>query len=184
MSAASRDLSCSPVALGAADDLFVLHHGEHGEARRHGLRVRAEARGVHEDPVHGRVDLLEDPVPAERRADRHIAAGQRLRHAHQVRFDALLVLVGVEVPGPPEARLHLVRDEQRLVPVQQLLRGTQISGWGLVHALALDGLDDQPGDIPLLQLPGQSVQVTERNGGVGQQRGEAVAEAVLSVDGQ
>lgn len=53
-----------------------------------------------------------------------------------------------------------------------------------MHTLALDRLDDQGSHIALLQLPCQGVEITERYGGVGQQRGEAVPEAVLAVDGQ
>ncbi|GAA3209823.1 hypothetical protein GCM10020256_07380 [Streptomyces thermocoprophilus] len=60
------------------------------------------------------------------------------------------------------------------MPVQQLLRGPQIAGRGLVDALALDRLHDQRGDIALAQLAGERVQVAEGYGGVGQQRGEAV----------
>ena len=51
---------------GVGDDLLVLHHGERGEPGRHRLGVGAEARGVDQHPVHRRVDLLEDPVLAER----------------------------------------------------------------------------------------------------------------------
>lgn len=68
--------------------------------------------------------------------------------------------------------------------VQQLLGGAQIAGRRLVHALALDGLDHEGGDVPLLQLPCQGVEITERYGRVGQQRCEAVPEAVLAVHGE
>lgn len=53
-----------------------------------------------------------------------------------------------------------------------------------MHALALDRLDDQGGHVALLQLPCQGVEITEGDGGVGQQRGEAVPETVLAVDRQ
>ncbi|CAM5269625.1 hypothetical protein SFIMM107S_07527 [Streptomyces griseus] len=70
------------------------------------------------------------------------------------------------------------------MPVQQLLGLPQIAGRRGVHALALDRLDDQRRDIAPLQLAAQRVQIAERHGRVGEQRGEPVAEAALPVDRQ
>ena len=53
-----------------------------------------------------------------------------------------------------------------------------------VHALALDGLDDERRDVALAQFGRQRVQVTERNGHVRQQQVEPAAELGRAVDGQ
>lgn len=164
------------------DGLLVLHHREDREPGRHRLGVGAEARGVHQDPVHRRVDAAEDPVLAQGRPDRHIAAGECLGDTDQIGLHALLVLVRVEVAGPAEAGLHLVGDEQGLVLVQQLLRRPQEAGRRGVDALALDRLDDQCRHVAALQLAPQGVEIAERDGGVRQQGREAVPEAVLTVD--
>ena len=53
-----------------------------------------------------------------------------------------------------------------------------------VHALALDGLDDERRDVALAQFGRERVQVAERDGGVRQQRAEPAAELGRAVDGQ
>jgi hypothetical protein len=118
---------------------------------------------VHHDPVHRGVDLVEDPALGQHRADRHVPAAQGLGHGHDVRHD-LLVLVGEELAGAAEPALHLVADEQRAVLVQQRGRRGQEAVRRHVHALALDGLDDQRGDVALAQLGLERVQVAERDG--------------------
>ena len=74
------------------------------------------------------------------------AAGDRLRHGHQVGLDAV-VLDREQLAGAAEAGLHLVDDEQdplavadRAQPLEELRRR------GDEAALALDGLDDDRGD--------------------------------------
>jgi hypothetical protein len=60
--------------------------------------------------------------------------------------------------------------------VQQLGRGGQEPVGRHVHALALDGLDDERGDVALAQLGRQRVQVPERDSGVREQWSEPLLE--------
>jgi hypothetical protein len=94
------------------------------------------------------------------------------------------VLVREEVTGTPDAALHLVGDEQRLVPAQQVVRGGQVARRADRDALALDRLHEQRGHVAPAQLALQGVEVAERERGVRQQRGEALAELVGAVDRQ
>ena len=158
---------------------------EHGEPGRHGLGVGAEARRVDQHPVHRRVDLLEDPVLAEGRADRHIAAGQRLGHAHQVRLDAR-----------PRAGRRRSRRSGRGRSAPRRRSAAPCAGAAAPARRA--GSRAAPRARP---CPGSARRRGRRRrrcfssrssasrspsgiGGVGQQRGEAVPEAVLAVDRQ
>ena len=68
--------------------------------------------------------------------------------------------------------------------VQQLGRRGQEAVRRHVHALALDRLDDQRGDVTLSEFGCERVQVAERDRGVRQQRVEAAAELGRAVDRQ
>ena len=63
------------------------------------------------------------------------------------------VLVAEELAGPAEAGLHLVHDEQRLVPAAQRLRRLPVLVGGEVDALALDRLDDERGHVAAPRAP-------------------------------
>ncbi len=59
----------------------------------------------------------------------------------------------------------------------ELLGGGPVLGWRAVDALALDGLDDERGDIAGAQLLLQGVEISEGNGdSLRQQRPEAAPE--------
>ena len=138
---------------------------------------------MHEHPVHRRVDLVEDPALGQRRAHRHEAAGQGLRHGDDVRLD-ILVLIGEEPAGPAQTGLHLIADQQRAVVMQQLGgRGEEPVGRH-PDAFALDRLDDERRDVALAQLGLERVGVAERDRDVREQRVEALAELRRAVDRQ
>ena len=103
---------------GVLHQALVLDDRERRQPGRHRQRAALERGAVHHDLVHGRVDRAEDLVRREHRADRDVAAGQRLGHGDDVR-PHVLVLVGEELAGPAEPGLHLVADQQRPVLVQQ-----------------------------------------------------------------
>ena len=69
-------------------------------------------------PPSPRGDRLGDRARAERRGERHVAAGERLADAHHVRRDAG-VLAGEQRAGAPEAGRDLVEHEQQAVLVAQ-----------------------------------------------------------------
>ena len=80
------------------------------------------------------------------RAHRHIAARERFRNRHEVGLEAP-VLEGEQLPGAPEARLHLVDREERRVAAAELLRRREVAVRGQMHALALHRLDEEDGDV-------------------------------------
>ena len=73
-----------------------------------------EGRAVHDGAIHLVEDLVEDALARQQRADRHVAAGQRLCQQHHVGLD-IPVLDREEAAGAPDAGLDLVGDEQRAV---------------------------------------------------------------------
>ena len=62
-----------------------------------------------------------------------------------VGLDAVM-LVGEELPGPAEARLDLIADQQATMGVQQVGGGGQEPRGRREHAVALDRLDDHRRD--------------------------------------
>ena len=97
------------------------------ERDRAGERVGHERRAVHQ---HAR--LAADAIPratrarAERRGERHVAAGQRLADAHDVGRDAR-VLGGEQLAArAAEAGRDLVEDQQHVVLVAQLAQPPQV----------------------------------------------------------
>ncbi len=86
------------------------------------------------------------------------------------------MLIGEELAGAAEPALDLIADEQRAVLVQQRGRRGQEAGRRHVHALALDGLDDERRDAASAQFGFQGFQVAERDGRIGQQRVEPAPE--------
>ena len=96
----------------------------------------------------------------------------------------VLVLVGEELPGPAEAGLHLVADQQRAVLVQQRGRLAEEARRGREHAMALDRLDDHGRYVAALQLRLEGGEIAERDLRVRQQRPEALAELLGAVHRQ
>ncbi len=84
-----------------------------------------------------------------------------------------------------ESGLHLVDHQQRLVPPAQLLRLLPVLGRGHVDALALDGLDDESGDVPSPQLCAQGRDVAEGHGSrTRQEVAEPLAKLGAAVEGE
>src|SRR5262249_10293073 len=96
----------------------------------------------------------------------------------------VVVLEGEERPGAPESGLDLVAEQQGAVLVQDPARLTQVAGGRYLHALALDGLDDEGGDAAASYLPREGVEVAEGHHRVWQKRREAAAELPAAIHGQ
>ena len=65
------------------------------------------------------------------------------------------------------------------------MRVEQIAGRGQIHAFALNGFDDERGDVALFQFLLQRREIVERNrAAIRQERRKAVAETVVAIDGQ
>ncbi len=110
------------------------------------------------------------------RADRDVAAGQRLRDGHEVGLEPP-VLEREHAARPTQARLHLVDAEQCPVAAAQSLRALQVARLRQVHALALHRLGEEDGDVLALQLRLQRLEVVLRHAGESeQQRLERIAE--------
>ena len=69
---------------------------------------------MHHGAVHAIEELVENALAREHRADRHVAARQRLGEQHHVGLDAPM-LDREELAGAAEAGLDFVGDEQRAV---------------------------------------------------------------------
>src|SRR5947199_9226975 len=93
------------------------------------------------------VERLPDLGRAAEGAQRHHAAAERLRQAEDVRLDAV-VLDREELPGPAEAGLDLVRDEERAaLRAEPPNAGDVVVGREDHAALALDRLQDNGGGL-------------------------------------
>ena len=99
----------------ALDDRLRIDGVQRREPGRHREHVLAEGRAVHDGAVHLVEHRLDHDLPLrDHRADRHVAAGQRLGHGDQIGLD-LPLLEREERAGAPEPGLHLVDGEQRAV---------------------------------------------------------------------
>ena len=118
-------------------------------------RVARVGVAVEEGPelLVGAQEALVDPLGGKRGRERHVAAGQSLRHAHDVGRDPLL-FAGEHRPGPPEAGCDLVADQEDIVAVAELANAAQETG--RLHAdprRSLDErLDDDCGDLPVVEV--------------------------------
>ena len=84
-----------------------------------------------------------------------------------------------EPPGPADARLHLVADQQGSRLVTAPLRSGEIAIRRELNALALDRLDDQRGDVAAPELAFERFKLAERDRlAIRQQRSKARAELV------
>ena len=90
-----------------------------------------------------------------------------------------------ELARPPETGLHLVEHQQRLVPSAEFLRLLPVLGRRHVHALALNGFDNERRDVSPPQLSAQGLDVAEGDRAAsGQQLAEALAEVGAAVQGE
>src|SRR4029079_109414 len=105
-----------------------------------------KGRAVHDRAIHLVEDLVEDTFARQQRADRNVAAGQRLRQQHHVGFD-VPVLDREEFSGAADAGLDFVGDEYRAVFFAQRRGAGQEFIRRQVDALALDRLDNEGGDL-------------------------------------
>ena len=161
---------------GLLDQLLGLDHLERGDAGRHRQIVLREGRAVHDGAIHAVEHLVEDAFARQHRADRHVAAGQRLRQQHHVGLD-IPVLDREESSGAADPGLDLVGDEQRAVLPAERGGARQKFVGRHVDALALDRLDDEGGDLARRQRLLERCEVVERDCGASrQQRLETAAE--------
>ena len=91
-----------------------------------------------------------------------VAARERLRDGDEVGLEPP-VLQGEQLPGAPEARLHLVDAEERPVAPAELLRALEVAGLGQVDAVALHRLDDEERDVLAAQLGLEPLEIVERD---------------------
>ena len=124
--------------------------------------VLGEGRRVDDGAVHRAVDAVGHLGRAEHGPHRDVAAREGLRDGDDVGLD-VEVLVAEEPARPAQAGLDLVHDEEGLVPPAQLLDRVPVVVGGEVDALALDGFDDEGGHVAGAELPGQRVDVAERD---------------------
>ena len=133
---------------------------------------------------HGAVHLIEylveDVFARQQRADRNMAAGQRLRQQHHVGFD-VPVLAGEKPSGAADAGLNFVGDQQRSIAAAQRGRARQKFIRRHVDAFALDRLDDKGGNLARRQHLLQRCEIVEGDGrAIRQQRSEAGAEVGIA----
>jgi hypothetical protein len=105
-----------------------------------------------------------------------VAARERLCDQHHVGLD-VPVLDREEAAGAAEASLDLVGNEQRAVFLAERRRARQELVGRHVDALALDGLDDEGGDLARRQRLFEGCEIVEGDrGATRQQRLEAASE--------
>ena len=104
-----------PHGRGAIDQRGVVELTQGGQRRRGGQVVLREGRAMDNGALHAVEDAIEDVPRREHRANRHVAAGQRLGEHDDVRAQ-LPVLERQEAAGATEPGLDLVEREQRAVP--------------------------------------------------------------------
>ena len=136
---------------------------------------------MHHRAVHAVEHLVVDRLAHQHRADRHVAAGQRLGEQHHVGLD-VPVLAGEEFSGAADAGLDLVDDEQRAVAAAERFGALEIVVVGQDHALALDRLDHERRHLAVRQRAVERGEIVERHAdAIRQQRLEAAAEGVIAV---
>ncbi len=117
------------------------HHVEHGVADRHGQRIAAEGAAV-AAAGHAIADRRGGQAGTHREA-----AAQALGHGQHIGCDSG-GFVGEKTPGPADAALDLVENQQQSIFVANLAQGLQILGRGHADpALALDRLDQHGGGL-------------------------------------
>jgi hypothetical protein len=137
---------------------------------------------VHGSTHHVGEERVERLLAQRHGAHGHEAAGERLGRQQHVRLD-VPVLDGPEAPRASHARLDLVGHEERAVLVAQASGLAEVVVAGQVHAVALDGLDDEGRDVVGPEHPLERLEVVEGDAvGVGEQRPEPLAEDLVAVE--
>jgi hypothetical protein len=173
-----------PECARALDEAGAVELLERGEAGDGGEVVAGEGRAVHDRALHRVEHAPEHRPTGERRADRDVATGERLRDGHDVGIE-IPVFEREQASRAPEPGLDLVHRQQRPVAAAELLGARQVAGRGDVHALALHGLDQECGDVATRELARQRVEVAEGHGlATRQQRPGALAVLGVAVDRQ
>ncbi len=171
-----RRLEGKSVLVGPTDDVLFVEGGQSGQAGHHGQLVPSKGGRVLQRLLERAVDRREDTVGHEDGAHGDEAPGQGLGHRDDVRLE-VPVLEAEELPGSPESGLHLIEHEERSVRSAELLSLSPVLRRGHVDALALDGLDDEGGDVAVLQRTAQGLEVAEGYGlGAGEELTEALTE--------
>ena len=164
---------------GVLDQALLLDHLQRGDAGGHRQVVLGEGRAMHDGAVHPVENLVEDRLARQQRADGDMPAGERFRQQHHVRLD-IPVLDSQEFACAAHAGLDFVGDQQRPVFAAEGCRIGQEGVVRNVHALALNGLEDEGRVLARGQRPLQLGDVVERDArAVRQQRLEAGAEILV-----
>src|SRR5438309_4632162 len=127
------------------DEVLFQDDLERGEPRRRGERIAAVARRGRARVRPGLLarQLLRRDHGGERKASAHALA-----HRHDVGHD-LIVVGAPHRARPADARDHLVADQERARLLGDLLDGAEEAlGRDDIAGGALDGLDDDGGDLP------------------------------------
>src|SRR3954462_13357936 len=98
----------------------------------------------------------------EERADRDVAARERLRDRDEIRFEAP-VLEGEHPARSPEPGHHLVDAEERPVAAAQLLGALEVPVGRQMDSLPLHRFDDEERDVLTAQLLLEPFEVSEWN---------------------
>ncbi len=166
------------------DEPLTLDHPQRREPRSGGEVVAAEGRSMADATFHAVEHAVAHGCRDEHAANRDEAAGEGLGNADHVRIETP-VLEREEAPGPSQARLHLIADEQRVVLATRCLGGGEVALRRDVHALSLNRLDDERGDVLARELGPQRVAIAERHGLASRdERPEPLAEVLVAVEGQ
>ncbi len=129
----------------------VLLGEQHQGAERHGAgeRIGGEGMAVRQRPVEVVAEKrLEHFVARDRHRHRHIARGQALGQADEVRHDAGL-LHGEQRAGAPKAGRHLIEDDEHAGRLRHLHQALEELRTAHAHAAGAlqHRLDDQRGDV-------------------------------------
>ena len=131
---------------------------------------------MHYRAVHSIEHFVEDVFSGQQRADRNMTAGQGLGQQHHVGLD-IPVLDREKSSGAAEPGLDFVGDQQGSIAPAQCRRPRQKFVGGHVDALALDGLDNEGGNLSRRQRLFQRGEIIEGyRSATRQQRLETAAE--------
>src|SRR5262245_45922340 len=139
---------------------------------------------MHDRADHGIEHLVENPFMGQHRADRYVAAGERLGEQHHVGLDAP-VLARKKPARATKSRLDFISDEQGSVFSAELECSWQIAIVRKDDALSLNRLDKESCDRARSQRLLQRSKIVEGNlDTVRQKRTEARAEILVAVQRQ
>ena len=135
------------------EQVFLLDHVQHRDARRTG-QVTAPEGGTQHPLL--RLQFRTNQYPPDRKAVPH-----PLCHSDDVGPHPA-VLKSKKLPATAVARLYLIQDQQRTVPVAQVRQRLQVGSRRHVDAPhPLDAFDDDGGHIALRQFGLQRFQIVQ-----------------------